>query len=253
MDLKDHLEAATDPMHPRYPLLARIRGHLHVCTSLAVVAAAGVLASVAFGAPPNSTNSSPGNIPPSSNSPWYPSLQAFEHYDSGRSHVFSMAKFGGSFNGKNRVDLVFSDDGAYPSGYNMSYLDHKNAFIQGGSYGDVENSIGPFVAKVDPTTLKPVWYTQLRNTEQECGTQQVCTYEQGCGAPPVCQPQQAGEWDYPGAMAIENDGIHLRGVRLPDLQGRSGRREGRRHARAADRGLHALQLPEHAGRPMTSP
>ena len=98
------------------------------------------------------------------NPPWYPSLQAFEHYNSGRSHVFSQAKFGGSLRGKNQVSLLKSSDGAYPSGYNMSYLDENAAFIQGGSYGDVENSIGPFVAKVDPKTLKPVWYTQLVNT-----------------------------------------------------------------------------------------
>ena len=120
---------------------------------------------------------------PTNNPPWYPSLQAFEHYDSGRSHVFSMATFGGSMTGRNRVDIVASRKGQYPSGYNMSYLDANNAFIQGGSYGDVKGSIGPFVAKLDPDTLKPVWYTQLRNTKK------------------------THEWDYPGAMAIESDGF----------------------------------------------
>jgi hypothetical protein len=30
-----------------------------------------------------------------SNPPWFPSLQAFEHYDSARSHVFSQAEFRG--------------------------------------------------------------------------------------------------------------------------------------------------------------
>jgi hypothetical protein len=117
-----------------------------------------------------------------SNPPWYPSLQAFEHYDSGRSHVFSQAEFRGSFHGPNTVAVVRSAEGAYPSGYNTSYLSENEAFIQGGSYGDVEGSIGPFVAQVDPETLAPVWYTQLRNTVE------------------------AEEWDYPGAMAIENDG-----------------------------------------------
>ncbi len=117
------------------------------------------------------------------NAPWFPSLQAFEHYDSGRSHVFSQARFRGSFRGANTVTMQFSPEGAYPSGYNMSYLSAKAAFIQGGSYGDVPGSIGPFVAKVDPETLKPVWFTQLANTEQ------------------------TGDWDYPGAMAIENDGF----------------------------------------------
>jgi hypothetical protein len=109
-------------------------------------------------------------------------VEAFEHYNSGRDHVFPMASFGGSLHGPNTVHLVRSRKGAYPSGYNMSYLNANAAFIQGGSYGDVKGSIGPFVAKVDPKTLKPVWYTQLRNT------------------------MQAGEWDYPGAMAIESDG-----------------------------------------------
>jgi hypothetical protein len=133
--------------------------------------------------PRHSTDASPGARIPTTNPPWYPSLEAFEHYNSGRSHVFSMARFGGSLHGPNTVDLVRSRKGAYPSGYNMSYLNAKAAFIQGGSYGDVKGSIGPFVAKVNPRTLRPVWYTQLRNT------------------------RKTREWDYPGAMAIESDGF----------------------------------------------
>jgi hypothetical protein len=117
------------------------------------------------------------------NAPWYPSLQAFEHYNSGRSHVFSRAEFRGAFDRRNKVALVSSPDGAYPSGYNMSYLNENEAFIQGGSYGDVKNSIGPFVAKIDPKTLETKWYTQLLNTVD------------------------TKEWDYPGAMAIESDGL----------------------------------------------
>jgi hypothetical protein len=76
------------------------------------------------------------------NPPWYPSLEAFEHYNSARSHVFSMARFDGSLHGPNSVHLIRSRKGAYPSGYNMSYLNPKAAFIQGGSYGDVKGSIG---------------------------------------------------------------------------------------------------------------
>jgi hypothetical protein len=127
-------------------------------------------------------SASPVTGPSSTNAPWYPSVEAFEHYNSARSHVFPLASFGGSFHGPNTVHLVRSGKGAYPSVYNMSYLNANAAFIQGGSYGDDKGSIGPFVAKVDPKTLKPVWYTQLRNTVQ------------------------THEWDYPGAMAIENDG-----------------------------------------------
>lgn len=117
-----------------------------------------------------------------SNLPWYPSLQAFEHYNSGRSHVFPKAYFGGSFKRPNRVVAAASAAGAYPSGYNTSYLNAGAMFIQGGSYGNYVNSIGPFVAKVNPKTLQPIWYTQLVNTVE------------------------TGEWDYPGAMAILNDG-----------------------------------------------
>ena len=123
-----------------------------------------------------------GETGSSANAPWYPSLQAFEHYDSGRSHVFSMARFGGSFARRNRVAAQSSARGAYPSGYNMSYMNENAVYIQGGSYGNYETSIGPFVAQVNPNTLQPVWYKQLANTAK------------------------TGEWDYPGAMAIMNDG-----------------------------------------------
>jgi len=50
-----------------------------------------------------SSDSSSGNTNP----PWYPSLSAFEHYESGRSHVFSQATFGGSYSGNNTVTSPF--------------------------------------------------------------------------------------------------------------------------------------------------
>lgn len=119
-------------------------------------------------------------IPP--NPPWYPSLEAFEHYDSGRSHVFPESLFGGSYSGNNVVHTL-SSPVIYPSGYNMAYLDPDNTFIYGGGYGDVPNSVGAFVAKVDPNTLDPLWYKQLINTSVN------------------------GEWDYPGSMGILQDGF----------------------------------------------
>ena len=129
------------------------------------------------------SDSSPASIliiPP--NPPWYPSLEAFEHYNSGRSHVFSEATFGGSYSGHNTVDTL-SSPMVYPSGYNMAYLDADNIFIYGGGYGDVTGSVGAFVAKVDPTTLGPTWYNQLINTSIN------------------------GNWDYPGSMGIQQDGF----------------------------------------------
>jgi hypothetical protein len=136
---------------------------------LSMIAALSLIATIAFAGQ-------------SSNPPWFPSLQAFEHYDSARSHVFSQAEFRGSFHRPNTVAEVRSRELAYPSGYNMSYLNENEAFIQGGSYGNLFGSIGPFVAKVNPQTLEHVWFKLLRNTVE------------------------AGEWDYPGAMAIEDDG-----------------------------------------------
>lgn len=115
------------------------------------------------------------------NPPWYPSLQAFEHYNSGRSHVFSQATFGGSMNGGNTVNTITSTT-TYPSGYNMSYLNANAAYIYGGGYGDVLGSIGAYVAQVDPVTLAPIWSNQLIDVR---GT---------------------GEWDYPGSLGILNDG-----------------------------------------------
>lgn len=129
------------------------------------------------------SDSSPANIliiPP--NPPWYPSLEAFEHYDSGRSHVFPEATFGGSYSGNNIVQTLSSTT-LYPSGYNMAYLDPNHAFIYGGGYGDISNSIGAFVARVDPDKLTPIWYNQLINTSAN------------------------GEWDYPGSMGILQDGF----------------------------------------------
>jgi hypothetical protein len=141
--------------------------------ALSIIAALSLSAAPSFAGPPEDKQD---------NAPWYPSLQAFEHYNSGRSHVFSQAEFLGSFTQPNTVAEVSSADGVYPSGYNMSYLNENEAFIQGGSYGNLPGSVGPFVAKVNPQTLEPVWSNLLRNTKD------------------------AGEWDYPGAMAIMNDG-----------------------------------------------
>ncbi|MFI0434132.1 MAG: hypothetical protein ACH350_00190 [Parachlamydiaceae bacterium] len=136
----------------------------------------------------------------SANRPWLPSLSSFEHYNSGRSHVFPKAIFGGSYKKKNRVRIVKSKP-IYPSGYNMCYLDHRRVFIYGGGYGDDAGSIGAFVAQVDPRTLEPIWYHQLIDT------------------------QKNGQWDYPGSLGILQDGyLYVSyGYRLSKLDARTGR------------------------------
>lgn len=129
------------------------------------------------------SDNNPANLvilPP--NPPWFPSLEAFEHYNSGRSHVFPEATFGGSYAGNNTVGTLTSRR-IYPSGYNMAYLDAEHAFIYGGGYGDVPGSIGAFVARINPETLEPIWRRQLIDTSHN------------------------GEWDYPGSMGILQDGF----------------------------------------------
>lgn len=153
------------------------------------------------------SNTSPVTFLVSNNPPWYPSLEAFEHYNSGRSHVFPEAQFGGSYFGNNTVTQVDSS-AVYPSGYNMAYLDANQAFIYGGGYANNNDmppvSIGAYVAKIDPDTLNAVWYTQLID---------VCT--DGCAN---------GEWDYPGSMGILRDGyIYVSyGYRLAKLDPATG-------------------------------
>src|SRR5271155_6101257 len=97
------------------------------------------------------------------NRPWYPSLAAFEHYDSGRSHLFPQAAFGGRFSGNNSVNTVQSPE-VYPSSWNITYLNPGQVFLYGGGSGDDASSIGAYAARIDPNTLQPIWYDQLINT-----------------------------------------------------------------------------------------
>ena len=83
-----------------------------------------------------------------SNPPWYPSVMAFEHYDSGRTKLFERAHFTGSFTRDNAVDVRVSLD-EYPTPYNVVSLSGGSLFVFGGAYGD-RGGTGSFVARVDP-------------------------------------------------------------------------------------------------------
>src|SRR5215467_4234013 len=134
-----------------------------------------------------------------SNPPWFPSLMAFEHYDSVRTHLFEQARFGGSYGGNNQV-AVRRAPAQYPTGYNIVYLCPDEIFVYGGGYGNVLNATGAFVAKVDPDTLKPIWFKQLINTAEN------------------------GEWDYPGVVSLLDDGFLylIFGYRLAKLDPKNG-------------------------------
>lgn len=133
------------------------------------------------------------------NPPWFPSLMAFEHYDSGRSHLFPLAEFGGSFDGTNQV-ASRSSSSSYPTPYNTVYLGPDEVFVYGGGYGDVQGGTGAFVAKVDPVSLDPVWHTQLIDTVE------------------------TNEWNYPGVLSALRDGYlyQIYGYHLAKLDARDG-------------------------------
>ena len=106
--------------------------------------------------------SAPAGAQGGSNPPWFPSLMAFEHYDSGRTKLFEQAHFTGSFAGDSAVDVRISPD-VYPTPYNVVYLSGDSLFVFGGAFGD-RGGTGSFVARVDTRTLKTAWSQQLINT-----------------------------------------------------------------------------------------
>ena len=121
--------------------------------------------------------------PPAGNTPWYDSIVAFEHHDSGRTHTFPCATFSGSIDGPNVVEAMVSPI-AYPTVYNAVHLEPGEAFLYGGGYGDNPNAEGHFVARVDPVTLDETWRTELFDAASR---------------PDV--------WVYPGVIAALDDGF----------------------------------------------
>ena len=121
---------------------------------------------------------------PTNNPPWYPSLQAFEHYDSGRSHVFSTATFGGSFDRPEPRGLVASRKGAVPV-----RLQHVLPQREGGLHPGRQ-------LRRRQGLDRPV-RREARPGHAEARLVHAAARTRG----------RTGEWDYPGAMAIENDGF----------------------------------------------
>ena len=120
---------------------------------------------------------------PDDNAPWYDSIVAFEHHDSGRTHTFPCASFSGSTDGPNVVEALASPI-RYPTVYNAVYLKPDEAFFYGGGYGDNPNAEGHFVARVDPVTLDETWRTELFDAAS-----------------------QPDVWVYPGVIAALDDGF----------------------------------------------
>lgn len=165
----------------------------------AAIATAAGLVCLALSVPNLNSMTSASGAQVGSNPPWFPSLMAFEHYDSGRTKLFEQAHFTGSFAGDNAVDVRISPD-VYPTPYNVVYRSGDSLFVFGGAYGD-KGGTGSFVARVDPQTLQTVWFNQLINTVD------------------------TGEWNYPGVVSALDDGYLylIYGYRLAKLDPRDGR------------------------------
>jgi hypothetical protein len=176
------------PKHTRFTRIVTI-----------AIATAIVVVWVALSAPNLNSMTAPVGAQGGNNPPWFPSLMAFEHYDSGRTKLFEHARFTGSFARANAVDVRISLD-EYPTPYNVVYLSGDSLFVFGGAYGD-RGGTGSFVARVDPQTLQTLWFNQLINTVE------------------------TDEWNYPGVLSALQDGFLylIYGYRLAKLDPQDGR------------------------------
>ena len=157
-------------------------------TPLSIIAVLSVVAVPAFAA--------------DQNPPWFPSLMAFEllGLQLGAYPPIRAGSLRRILTGRNKVDARLAR-AIYPSGYNMVYLNPDEVFLYGGGYGNIPNSTGAFVAKVDPDTLRQIWSRQLINTAVN------------------------GEWDYPGVAAILENGFLyvIYGYQLAKIDPRLGK------------------------------
>lgn len=129
---------------------------------------------------------------PGANPPWYPSLDAFEHYDSPRSHVFPYATYGAKVGRFGALAGVETSAEYFPTVYNAVTQSIDDLFIFGGTYGNKNDTLdprgrvtGPFVASLNPVDLTRRWQTSLWDINIDV----------------------SGQWDYPGVMGTLSDGF----------------------------------------------
>jgi hypothetical protein len=124
------------------------------------------------------------NITPGPNdTDLYTTVNAAEHADYARSHIFEYAIFGGSFDeDASNQTIVRATTADYPGAYNVVTRNPGEIFVYYGVYGDVEGSTGPAVALLDANTLEEVWNTQLAVYENETA------------------------WNYPGVVGLHGNG-----------------------------------------------
>jgi hypothetical protein len=128
------------------------------------------------------------NIAPGPNdTDLYTTVNAAEHADYARSHIFAYAIFGGSLDeGASNRAIVRATTPDYPGAYNVVTRNPDEIFVYYGVYGEVEGATGPAVARLDANTLQEVWNTQLADYSDN-GT----------------------AWNYPGVIGMHGNGTML--------------------------------------------
>lgn len=122
-------------------------------------------------------------VPGSNDTGLYTTVNAAEHADDGRSHVFQYATFGGSLDeGATNRTVIRTTPGFYPGAYNVVTRNENEIFVYYGVYGEVEGATGPAVARLDADTLEEVWNVQL------------AVIDNGTG------------WNYPGVIGMHGNG-----------------------------------------------
>lgn len=121
-------------------------------------------------------------LDPQKDGPWYPSVVAFEHFDSGRTHAFRCARFAGAFDAPNQVVVRKAAEGLLTP-YNLVIGEAGARFVYGGAYGDYPGAPGSFVARLGPDGAE-VWRRQLFDA--------------------VAEPAR---WNYPGVAGVLADGF----------------------------------------------
>lgn len=115
------------------------------------------ISTLVMGAP--AAASTPCALDPETDGPWFPSVVAFEHFDSGRTHAFRCASFGGTLEGKNVVAAEKIAGNALTP-YNLVIGAGGARFVYGGAYGDFPGAPGSFVARLGRDGDE-IWRTQL--------------------------------------------------------------------------------------------
>ncbi|MGI8662251.1 MAG: hypothetical protein ACR2LQ_03455 [Acidimicrobiales bacterium] len=91
----------------------------------------------------------------------YPTVTAFEHHDSERTHRFPTPALP---DGALRVTTRTAPD-RYPGPYNLVTRDPGELFVLFGVYAEVDGCDGAQVARLDADTLEQLWCTRLVDTK----------------------------------------------------------------------------------------